>query len=73
MSWHSTTPPIDPPEPRTMACPDCEGEGQVILYEHGAVMYDGDCGACDGSGLTDFDPDLNPYAPDTWKEAEGIA
>jgi hypothetical protein len=28
---------------------------------------------CDGDGIIDFDPYDNPYVPDTWKEAEGIA
>jgi hypothetical protein len=31
------------------------------------------CLRCDGDGEIEYDPDDNPYAPDTWKEAEGIA
>ncbi len=59
-------PPTDPPNYRTITCPDCDGEGRV---DDEPV----DCSNCDGDGIVDFDPGDDPYAPDTWKEAEGIA
>jgi DnaJ-class molecular chaperone len=57
--------PMEPPQRRTISCPDCEGEG---LTGEGI-----DCSECYGDGVIDFDPSDDPYAPDTWKEAEGIA
>lgn len=66
-------PPTDPPEIRTIECPSCDGTGIVQDIEHGVVTYEGECYRCDGDGEIEYDPDDNPYAPDTWKEAEGIA
>lgn len=66
-------PPVDPPEPKLMPCDQCEGEGEIALYENGETIYEGECGNCEGTGKIDFDPDANPYAPDNWKEYEGIA
>jgi hypothetical protein len=53
--------PTEPPERRTISCPECEG------------VEDAECLKCYGDGIIDFDPGDDPYAPDTWKEAEGIA
>lgn len=73
MSWGSTEPPIEPREGTQVECRDCEGLGVLQEVTHGILVRSGVCETCDGSGLIDFDPDDNPYAPDTWKEAEGIA
>ena len=53
--------PVEPPERRTITCPDCDDSGSE------------NCETCYGDGIIDFDPGDDPYAPDTWKEAEGIA
>jgi hypothetical protein len=53
--------PTEPPERRTITCPDCDDSGSE------------NCETCYGDGIIDFDPGDDPYAPDTWKEAEGIA
>lgn len=65
-------PPTEPPTRRVQNCPDCEGDGFIIMTVEGE-LEDITCLRCDGDGEIDFDPDDNPYAPDTWKEAEGIA
>jgi DnaJ-class molecular chaperone len=65
-------PPTDPPTRRTINCPDCEGDGFIIMTVEGH-LEDLTCLRCDGDGEIEYDPDDNPYAPDTWKEAEGIA
>lgn len=54
-------------------CLDCDGEGTLNVIECGVVTVEHECSRCEGSGEIEFDPDDNPYAPDTWKEAEGIA
>lgn len=66
-------PPVNPPEVGRWDCEECEGSGYVVEETGGespqvVELY---CPDCDGKGR--FDPDDNPYAPDTWKEAEGIA
>ena len=52
--------PTEPPERRTISCPECEG------------VEDAACLKCYGDGIIAFDPGDDPYAPDTWKEVEGI-
>ena len=32
-----------------------------------------ECEKCEGTGEVDFDPACDPYAPDNWREWEGIA
>ena len=53
--------PTEPPVRRTITCPECDDSGNT------------ECLKCDGDGIIDFDHGEDPYAPDTWKEAEGIA
>ena len=67
-------PPVDPPEARMMTCLECDGNGKTMHYtELLTVRVFEKCTECDGTGEVDFDPDADPYAPDNWKEAEGIA
>ena len=67
-------PPIEPPTGRTIECDQCDGVGKTMHYtELLTVRVFEKCTRCDGTGEIEFDPDDNPYAPDTWKEAEGIA
>lgn len=67
-------PPTDPPVRRTMTCPTCEGDGKTYhVTDYLNVRIFDTCSRCDGDGEVDFDPDSDPYAPDTWREAEGIA
>ena len=66
-------PPTDPPETRLIECPTCDGLGLIRIIEHGMITSEEECDRCEGLGEVDYDPDDNPYAPDTWKEAEGIA
>jgi DnaJ-class molecular chaperone len=54
-------------------CLDCDGEGILRIIECGITTVEHECSRCEGTGQTEFDPDDNPYAPDNWKEAEGIA
>lgn len=66
-------PPVDPPQVERWDCEECSGGG-VILHtsnEESPQTVEVECDACYGRGR--FDPDDNPHAPDTWKEAEGIA
>lgn len=56
-----------------MECPTCDGLGLIRIIEHGMITSEEECDRCEGLGEVDYDPDDNPYAPDTWKEAEGIA
>lgn len=72
MSWGSQ-PPVNPPEREQVECRECEGLGVTHHVTAGILVRSESCEACEGSGLVDFDPDDNTYAPDTWKEAEGIA
>ena len=53
-------------------CPECEGDAFITMTVEG-ILEDVTCLKCDGDGEIDFDPDDNPYAPDNWKEWEGIA
>ena len=71
MPW-SYGPPMEPPEPRMVNCHECEGDG-FIMFEVDGEQEDVTCLRCDGTGETGYDPDDNPYAPDNWKEAEGLA
>lgn len=76
MSFRVAEPPTEPPWFRDLPvveCSTCEGEGVVRDIEHGVVTWEGECYRCDGTGEMPADPDDNPYAPDNWKEAEGIA
>lgn len=72
-SFRVAEPPLDPPEDKRVECPECEGVGTFMTagapYEAIEVV----CRRCDGEGLVEFDPSDDPYAPDTWKEWEGIA
>lgn len=72
MSWIAA-PPVDPPELGKWDCSECGGSGYTWRQtnEESPQMIEEFCSECDGQGR--FDPDDNPYAPDTWKEAEGIA
>lgn len=54
--------PVDPPVRRKISCTDCDGQAEMTV-----------CLTCSGDGIIDFDHGDDPYAPDTWKEAEGIA
>lgn len=72
MSWNSA-PPINPPEAHLVECPECNGEGGWEEHEAPVAVYWMSCRRCEGSGECEFDPDDNPYQPDTWKEAEGWA
>ena len=55
-------PPIEPPTGRTIECNQCDGVGKTMHYtELLTVRVFEKCTRC------------NPYAPDNWKEAEGIA
>jgi DnaJ-class molecular chaperone len=73
MSFRVAEPPVDPPEVRMVECATCEGLGVLRDIEHGVVTFEAECYRCEGLGEVEYDPDDNPYAPDTWKEAEGIA
>ena len=66
MGWN-TQPPTNPPERSSIECDTCGGEGEYIEYEQGEVIYEGECGACDGTG------EIQTIEPDTWKEASGWA
>ena len=66
-------PPVDPPARRMVQCAECEGDGTFRVIERGLVTEEGECSRCEGYGSCEFDPNDDPYAPDTWKEAEGIA
>ena len=66
-------PPMEPPTRWVRNCPDCDGDGFTIVFLEDGTIEDVTCLDCDGDGEIDFDPSDNPYAPDTWKEAEGIA
>jgi len=76
MSWRSAEPPISPPEADLYECRDCEGRGEVVHHNGplgplvAVVEW---CEACDGRGEREYREEENPYAPDNWKEAEGIA
>lgn len=65
-------PPTDPPTRPMRTCPDCQGDAFIVVTTEG-ILEDVTCLDCDGTGEIEFDPSDNPYAPDTWKEAEGIA
>ena len=69
---HVAQPPTDPPNRPTRTCPECEGDAFITMTVEG-TLEDVTCLRCDGDGEIDFDPDDNPYAPDNWKEWEGIA
>lgn len=66
-------PPLDPPQVGRWDCEECAGGGYIwrTTVEESPQIVEELCPECDGKGR--FDPDDNPYAPDTWKEAEGIA
>lgn len=65
--------PTSPPERRTVECGTCCGAGEYIEYSAGELVHDGECGHCDGTGQVSIHDAAFPGAPDTWKEAEGIA
>jgi RecJ-like exonuclease len=67
--WRVAEPPVDPPNPPTIDCSDCEGSGTITEDDTPST----ECLKCDGSGQVTFDPYDDPYAPDNWKEWEGIA
>lgn len=66
-------PPSDPPALSQWDCEECQGSGYILetSNEESPQTIEVDCPDCQGAGR--FDPDDNPYAPDNWKEAEGIA
>ena len=63
----------EPPQVRLVNCYECSGTGRITETLDRVIVYEGECGRCDGEGRIEYDPYDNPYAPDTWKEAEGIA
>lgn len=63
-------PPIDPPADTRVECEACDAQG-VIWAGADGVVAEVECPDCDGDGLVERGDD--PYAPDTWKEAEGLA
>lgn len=64
--------PTNPPERRTAECGTCGGAGDYIEYSLGELVHDGECAVCEGTGeVRIYDAEVS--APDTWKEAEGIA
>lgn len=67
MTYMTTEPPINPPEYRLVRCDRCEGTGFITCDNRETD----ECPNCEGTGEAHFDPDNNPFAPDTWKEAEG--
>ena len=73
MSWRTAEPPINPPEVDLYECDECDGTGKWIDREGPWIVREQDCGRCEGRGEREYTDDENPYAPDTWKEAEGIA
>jgi hypothetical protein len=71
-SWVAQ-PPSSPPELGQWDCEECGGSGYIWrrTNEESPQIVEEECAECDGRGR--FDPEDNPYAPDNWKEAEGIA
>jgi DnaJ-class molecular chaperone len=66
-----------PPTEPTKTCLACDGRGEFLTIQAGMVIASDPCRECEGTGSVwhnhVYDPDDNPYAPDTWKEALGIA
>jgi len=73
MSYMNAGPPVNPPEADLYDCMDCDGTGKWIDRDGPLVVRVTECDMCDGRGEREYSDDENPYAPDTWKEAEGIA
>lgn len=67
-------PPINPPEPDLHECDHCKGTGETVHHEGplgplvAVVEW---CEHCGGHGVLEYDKGDNPFAPDTWMEAEG--
>lgn len=66
-------PPSEPPADTRLECIECEGVGTFMTAGSPYEAIEVVCRRCDGEGLVEFDPSDDPYAPDTWKEAEGLA
>jgi len=60
---------MNPPERRTVECDTCAGAGEYVEYEEGQVLYEGECGACDGTGQISIHEAAEHGALDNWKEA----
>ena len=61
----------------TKTCRACSGKGGFVTRTATGKKSAVDCLECEGTGSVWFDHvyelDEDPHAPDTWKEAEGIA
>lgn len=71
MGWNYG-PPMEPPTRPMRTCPECEGDAFITMEVEGN-LEDVTCLDCDGAGEIEYDPSDNPWEPDNWKEAEGIA
>lgn len=73
MSQARVEPPTNPPEPDLYECMDCDGSGQWIDKDGPWIVRVQECNRCHGRGEREYTNDENPFEPDNWKEAEGIA
>lgn len=70
MSVRVATPPMEPPADTRIECDECCGLGKFTYGDDAELSAT--CTVCWGDGLIER-PDEDSCAPDTWREAEGLA